>query len=108
MANVAEEADSHELSSTGVRYLSGWTDEELTTIKFDSATHAGVALITLSRPKARNAWNEFMRNEIARSIDRASRMPTIRVIILTGDPAGRAFCAGADLAPAGRSNPSSM
>ena len=74
----------------------------------DTTSHAGIALITLSRPKAHNAWNEFMRNEIARSIDRASRMATVRVIILTGDPAGRAFCAGADLAPAGRANPSSM
>ena len=49
-----------------------------------------------------------MRNELARCLDQASRNARIRVIIITGDTEGRAFCAGADLGPAGLSNPSSM
>ena len=79
-----------------------------------------VRTITLSRPKARNAWTEKMRNELVDSIDAASRDPSVRVIILTGDPAGKvmtsrtqqhctdarldlrqAFCAGADLSGGG-------
>lgn len=38
----------------------------------------------------------------------ASMDATVRVTILTGDPAGRAFCAGADLSPSGPSNPNSI
>ena len=49
-----------------------------------------------------------MRNELARCIDEASRNPAIRASIITGDPAGKAFCAGADLGPSGPENPSSM
>jgi enoyl-CoA hydratase/carnithine racemase len=41
-------------------------------------------------------------------MDEASRMANIRAIVITGDPAGNAFCAGADLSPAGPTNPSSM
>ena len=49
-----------------------------------------------------------MRNEVSRSLDVASRMPKVRVVIITGDPKGNAFCAGADLSPPGPTNPSSM
>lgn len=54
------------------------------------------------------AGMQIMRNEVARCMDEANRMAKIRAIIVTGDPAGNAFCAGADLSPAGPGNPSSM
>jgi len=49
-----------------------------------------------------------MRNELARCLDTASKVKEIRAVIITGDPRGRAFCAGADLSPSGVNNPSSM
>ena len=49
-----------------------------------------------------------MRNEISFCVDKASRDPSVRAIIITGDPTGRAFCVGADLSPAGPENPSSI
>jgi enoyl-CoA hydratase/carnithine racemase len=99
---------SHELLRTGVRFTSSWTKDPLTCVKFETALDGRVAVITLSRPANRNAWTEIMRNEIARCVDEASRNPKIRATIITGDPEGRAFCAGADLGPAGVKNPSSM
>ena len=100
---------AHELSEAGTCFLDGWTGDALTCVKFDcTALDGHVAVITLSRPSARNAWTEVMRNEIARCLDEASRIAAVRAIIITGDAAGRAFCAGADLSPASPSNPSSM
>ena len=49
-----------------------------------------------------------MRNEICRCLDECSKDPSIRVVVLTGNPEGRAFCAGADLSPASNANPGSM
>ena len=46
--------------------------------------------------------------QVARCLDEASKDPTVRVSVLTGDPAGKAFCAGADLSPGGPHNPTSM
>eukprot|EP00966_Prymnesium_polylepis_P246460 5700392-Prymnesium_polylepis.1 len=108
MANRAADGGSDELSHIGVRYTSGWTDDPLTAVRFGSALDGKAAVITLSRPKAHNAWTEIMRNEVARCLDVASRDPKVRAIIITGDKDGRAFCAGADLSPAGPTNPSSM
>jgi len=100
---------AHEIGRQGPRFLDGWTPDALTCVKFDcTALDGRVAVITLSRPSARNAWTEVLRNEVARCLDEASRMPGVRAVIITGDPAGRAFCAGADLGPSGPSNPVSM
>ena len=144
----------HELVATNARFTSGWTDDALTSVTYTKALDGRVAVITLSRPKQRNAWTEIMRNEVcewgvlcgdavrpqsgvqvlrgrwlvqwqgrphlitrssspspsqvARCLDEASRDPTVRVSVLTGDPAGKAFCAGADLSPGGPTNPTSM
>ena len=107
--NAKDGDKSSELLASGAtRFTSGWTDDPLTSVKFDTALDGKVAVITLSRPENRNAWTEIMRNEVARCLDEASRNPNIRATILTGDPAGKAFCAGADLGPAGPENPSSM
>jgi enoyl-CoA hydratase/carnithine racemase len=106
--NASGKNKDHELLSTGVRFTAGWSNDPLTSVIFATALEGRVAVITLSRPANRNAWTEIMRNELSRCLDEASRNPDIRATIITGDPAGKAFCAGADLGPAGFSNPSSM
>ena len=56
----------------------------------------GVALITLNRPKALNAINRMMIQELTRVSDQAEADQEVRVLILTG--AGeKAFAAGADI-----------
>lgn len=58
----------------------------------------GVAVVTLARPKRRNAWTGRMHTEYRWILQEADRDPAVRVIVVTGDPEGQAFCAGADLA----------
>jgi enoyl-CoA hydratase/carnithine racemase len=57
----------------------------------------GVALVTLARPKRRNAWTGRMHTEYRWILREAEADPAVRVIVVTGDPEGNAFCAGADL-----------
>ncbi len=54
-----------------------------------------IALITLDRPKALNAFNGAMRADFLDAIAKASANPAIRAVVVTG--AGRGFCAGADV-----------
>ena len=56
-----------------------------------------IATITLARPKRRNAWTGRMHTEYRWCLLLADRDPDVRVIVVTGDPDGQAFCAGADL-----------
>lgn len=56
----------------------------------------GVATLTLSRPASHNAWTGRMHTEIRYLLERAERTPSIRVVIITGDPEGRSFCPGGD------------
>jgi enoyl-CoA hydratase/carnithine racemase len=58
---------------------------------------AGVAVVTLARPKRRNAWTGRMHTEYRWILAQADADPAVRVIVVTGDPEGQAFCAGADL-----------
>lgn len=58
---------------------------------------AGVGVITLARPDRRNAWNGQMHMEYRWLLSEADNDPAVRVIVVTGDQAGSAFCAGADL-----------
>jgi enoyl-CoA hydratase/carnithine racemase len=58
-----------------------------------------ILTITLDRPDRLNAWTETMRGELIEAFDRAEDDDEVRVIVVTG--AGRAFCAGADLAGGG-------
>jgi enoyl-CoA hydratase/carnithine racemase len=60
--------------------------------------HEGdLATITLSRPGRRNAWTGRMHTEYRWCLAKADADPAVRVIIVTGDAEGKAFCAGADL-----------
>jgi enoyl-CoA hydratase/carnithine racemase len=54
-----------------------------------------VAVITLNRPQALNAWTETMDVEVRDALTRAAGDPKVVGIVVTGE--GRAFCAGADM-----------
>ena len=55
-----------------------------------------VALLTLNRPLALNSFTRQMHHDLWQALDQAEANPLIRALVITG--AGRAFCAGADLA----------
>lgn len=55
-----------------------------------------VALVTLNRPLALNSFTRQMHHDLWVALDRAEANRAIRALVITG--AGRAFCAGADLA----------
>ena len=55
----------------------------------------GVAVVTLNRPEAMNAWTPQMSDELSIVMGLADTDDSVRAVVLTG--AGRAFCAGADL-----------
>jgi len=56
-----------------------------------------VAILTLSRPHARNCWGADYQEGLGRYLAEARDDEEVRCAILTGDPAGGAFSAGADL-----------
>jgi 2-(1,2-epoxy-1,2-dihydrophenyl)acetyl-CoA isomerase len=56
----------------------------------------GKATITLNRPRALNALNREIIEELLHALKEAAQDPEVKVLILTG--AGRAFCFGADIA----------
>ena len=56
-----------------------------------------VGWLTLSRPEARNCWGEDFNEEIAACCEEMASDPEIRVAVLTGDEAGGAFSAGANI-----------
>jgi enoyl-CoA hydratase/carnithine racemase len=60
------------------------------------ARRGGVGTLTLNRPEKLNAFAGEMRREVADALDELEADAAVRVIIVTG--AGRAFCAGADVA----------
>ena len=55
-----------------------------------------VGVITMNRPEKLNAWTGKMGGEMRQAIIEANDDPSVGAIVLTG--AGRAFCAGADIA----------
>lgn len=55
-----------------------------------------VALITLNRPEVLNAFEGTMREELLAALERAADNSAVRCVMITG--AGRAFCAGGDIA----------
>jgi 2-(1,2-epoxy-1,2-dihydrophenyl)acetyl-CoA isomerase len=60
------------------------------------AEQGPVALLTLNRPQALNSFTRQMHIELWAALDQAQANPATRALVITG--AGRAFCAGADLA----------
>jgi enoyl-CoA hydratase len=56
----------------------------------------GTAYVTLNRPKALNAYNIKMRDEMYQVLGAVRDDPDVRVIIFSG-AGDKAFCAGADL-----------
>ncbi len=67
------------------------------TLLFDVADD--IATITLNRPDRLNAFTAQMRVDLVNAFDLTDADDAVRAVIVTG--AGRAFCAGADLAGAG-------
>ncbi len=60
----------------------------------------GIATVTLSRPEARNAWSAVMNQELLDVFPKMEADPEVLAVILTGNQAGKAFSAGADIADA--------
>jgi enoyl-CoA hydratase/carnithine racemase len=60
----------------------------------------GIATITLNRPERLNAFDGTMFAELIEAFDETDADDDVRAVIVTG--AGRAFCAGADLAAGSR------
>ena len=56
-----------------------------------------VGILTFSRPEVRNAWCEEFYGELRDHLRELEEDADIRCVILTGDEAGKAFSAGADL-----------
>lgn len=59
----------------------------------------GIATVTLNRPDRMNAYTPEMRSETIAVFDEIDADDAVRAVVVTG--AGRAFCAGADLAGGG-------
>src|SRR5258706_16426504 len=64
------------------------------------SVHDGVALLVMNRPERMNALNNELATSLYNSLEKISQDDLIRVVVLTG--AGRAFCAGGDLAVIGK------
>ena len=58
--------------------------------------HGRVAVVTLNRPELMNAFSDTMREGLLHALQRAESNSEVRCVVLTG--AGRAFCAGGDVA----------
>ena len=63
------------------------------------AVDEGILTLTLNRPERLNAFTATMMRELIEAFDAADADDSVRAVIVTG--AGRAFCAGADLAAGG-------
>jgi enoyl-CoA hydratase/carnithine racemase len=64
------------------------------TIQFDT-TNEGVGLLTINRPRVRNALNWDAMQAFAQAVENAHNTPDLRALIVTGS--GGTFCAGGDL-----------
>jgi len=64
--------------------------------QIDVSEESGITTITLNRPEKLNALAGHMRRDLAEAIEVAGAERNVRVVVITG--AGRAFCAGGDVA----------
>ena len=63
----------------------------------------GVLRLTLNRPEVLNAFDLPMARQLQGALDEAAADASVRAVLLTG--AGRAFCAGQDLASVSLADP---
>ncbi|HEY2850764.1 MAG TPA: enoyl-CoA hydratase-related protein [Gemmatimonadaceae bacterium] len=70
----------------------------MATDSFLCSTAGGVVTITLNRPDVLNSFNSGMSAGLVAALAAVAKDDAVRAIVLTG--AGRAFCAGQDLAEA--------
>lgn len=61
-----------------------------------SGAHEGVSVLTLRRPRARNALGRQLVRELSEALDTLRQEPTTRAVLLASAAPG-CFCAGADL-----------
>lgn len=59
-------------------------------------TRDHVRVFTLNRPEVMNAFDDTMREALVEGLEKAAEAPEVRCVLITG--AGRAFCAGGDIA----------
>lgn len=64
------------------------------------ANHDGIATLVMNRPDRLNALNNELATALNDALGRIAEDDTVRVVVITG--AGRAFCAGGDLAALGK------
>jgi enoyl-CoA hydratase/carnithine racemase len=69
----------------------------------DIAVDERVAVVTLNRPAAQNAWDAAMQTAVHAAVTSLDGSDDVDGIVVTG--AGGAFCAGQDLAEAARMTP---
>ena len=66
----------------------------LETLKLETGED-GVAIVTLNRPEALNAFNKQLMDELTSVLDDLDKDPEVRCVVITGSD--RAFAAGADI-----------
>jgi enoyl-CoA hydratase/carnithine racemase len=64
--------------------------------QIDITEDSGITTITLNRPEKLNSLAGHMRRDLAEALEAAGAERSVRVVVITG--AGRAFCAGGDVA----------
>jgi enoyl-CoA hydratase/carnithine racemase len=62
----------------------------------DVTIENSVGTLVLNRPEVRNAIDDAMRGELIQALDRLAQDDAVRAVVITG--AGKAFCAGGDVA----------
>lgn len=65
-------------------------------MSIDVTEETGIRTITLNRPEKLNALAGHMRRDLAEALEAAGSDRSVHVVVITG--AGRAFCAGGDVA----------
>ena len=65
-------------------------------MSIELTTHAAVARVTLNRPEKLNAFSGTMREDLLAALESCESNDAVRSVVITG--AGRAFCAGGDVA----------
>ena len=64
--------------------------------RIELARQGAVAIVTLTRPEARNAIDDAMRTQLAAALEDVSADDSVHALVLTAQ--GTAFCAGGDVA----------